>query len=78
MIFLLSPEVLNALVFHVVDCRAGWLVLQARCGSSGMGATGVEDGNPGLSVAELLNYSCLPHPASVPLCSASAETSTAV
>lgn len=57
---------------------AGWSVLQARCGSSGMGAAGVEDGNPRLSVAELLNYSCPPHPASVPLCSASIETSTAV
>lgn len=58
---------------------ACWAVLQAHCGSSGMRAVGVEDGNPGLSVAELLNYSHPPTlPASIPLCSASTETSLTV
>lgn len=66
-------------VLHQWIRSAGWAVLQAHCGSSGIGAVGVEDGNPGLTVAELLNYSCpLTLPASIPLCSASTETSITV
>lgn len=79
-----SPEVpawffVRCRVLHEWIRSAGWAVLQAHCGSSGIRAVGVEDGNPGLSVAELLNYSRPPTlPASIPLCSASTETSITV
>lgn len=66
-------------VLHRCTRSAGWAVLQANCGSSGIEAGGVEDGKPGLTVAELLNYSCPPTlPASTALCSASTETSITV
>ncbi len=63
---------------HHWVCSTSWAVLQAHCGSSGIEAGGEEDGNPGLAVAELLNYSCSqPRPPPF-LCSASAETSITV
>lgn len=72
----------SRVVFSAMECctsasaAPGWAALQAHCGSSGIEAGGVEDGNPGLTVAELLNYSCPPTlPASLSLCSASTETS---
>lgn len=75
-----EPEVpVWSLPLHHCICSAGWAVLQTRCGSPGIEAGGVEDGNLGLTVAELLNYSCRPTlPASIPLCSASTETSITV
>lgn len=56
--------------------------LQSHSWSRGIpfgGVEDVEDGNPGLCVAELLNYSCPPGLfAFIPLCTVLTETSIAV
>lgn len=75
-----TPKVgVHSGMWHQCECSSGSAAPQPRCGSSGIEAGGVEDGNPGLAVAELLNYSCPPTLlASFPLCTASTETSITV